>query len=258
MLAGAAMVGVVSLGAERKAEAFVFHDGPAFAQRLAQALVYLNQYYQMTVGIKGQLQAFKDAYEGGKDWRNMGWIDTLKLLDSPWFDSVEGIDGIRATTWTTVMTAEQATKLWQGLDDISKWKANSRYRSDPWYRRKVDSLRKQSDRARATRATLMRQMQAQNRQLVEDVKKVKKVRDQIDAESKKNPINHARIASLQGELAAVQARYQGENLMLKNQQAIMFLVGEDNAYRVFLETMESDWIDGNSKAVRDFGKGFSK
>jgi hypothetical protein len=256
------VLGAVVVGAPRNAHAFIFHDGPAFAQRILQWWQNIQQFRQMVRSGKDNLHAIEDAYRGAKNWRNMGWLDTLKVLDSPWLDSVKGIDNIRLATTASVMTVEQATKLWGDLQ-FDSWKRSPRYRRDGWYRAQVDSLSRQSTRARAQRAALLRQLQSQNLALMKDVDKIKRLRDEIESENKsaaaaKRPANQALIASLQAELSATEAKYQGENMMLVNQRAIMFLVGSDDAYASFLETTKSDWLEHNNRSVLDFGRGFGK
>jgi hypothetical protein len=120
----------------------------------------------------------------------------------------------------SVTSVQQAQALWDNVDHRERWRANPRYRTDPWFRAKVDSLQRQSKRARATRAALLRQMQMQNRAVTNDVKKIKRIRNAIEQENRRTPVNQGKIASLQGEIAAVEARYKSEDLMLKNQQAI--------------------------------------
>ena len=248
----------VTVGISRPSHAFIFHDGPAFLQRTASLIQFIVQTRQIINGARDNLSAFKQAYEGLKDWKNLGWVDTLKLLDSPWLDNVKGIDDVRLAATATVMTVEQASGLWGDLQGLERWQRSSRYRTDPWYRRKVDSLTRQSRRARAQRAAFVRQMQAQNQQLIDDVKKIERIHGEIEKENKKSPVNHAKITTLQAELAAMQARSQGQSIMLRNQQAIMFLVGEDEAQRVYMETIDSDWLDGNAQAMKAFGRGFAR
>lgn len=255
-IVGIAFLAVV--GRARPAEAFVFHDGPAFVQRVAQLLQFIIQTRQIINGARDNLAAFKQAYEGLRDWRNLGWVDTLRVLDAPWLDGVKGIDDVRAAATAAVMTVEQATGLWEDLQGLEQWKRSGRYGSDPWFRRKVDSLTRQSKRARAQRAAFLRQMQSENQQLIDDVRKIERIHKEIEKENRKAPVNHAKIATLQAELAALQARSFGQNVMLTNQRAIMFLVGEDEAQRVYRETIDSDWLDGNARAMREFGKGFAK
>jgi hypothetical protein len=249
---------VLVMGWAGRADAIVFHDGPAFVQRVTSLIQFIAQTRQIINGARDNLAAFKQAYDGLKDWKNLGWVDTLRLLDSPWLDGVKGIDDIRLAATATVMTVEQATGLWSDIEGLQSWRRSSRYRTDPWYRRKVDSLTRQSRRARAQRAAFLRQMQGQNQQLIDDVQKIKRIHAEIEKESKKTPVNHAKITTLQAELSAMQARSFGQNVMLSNQRAIMFLVGEDEAQRVYRETIDSDWLDDNSRAMRDFGKGFAR
>jgi hypothetical protein len=253
-----ALLAVSLCAAPRRAEAFVFHDLVAFGQRVTQLTQFIVQTRQVINGVRDNLDAFKKAYEGLKDWKNLGWIDTLKLLDSPWLDNVKGIDEMRFAAMSTAMSAEQASGLWKDIDGLRQWRRSGRYGTDPWFRRKVDSLTRQSARARAQRAAFVRQMQKENQQLIDDVKKIERIHGEIERENKKTPVNHAKVASLEAELAAMNARSAGQNIMLTNQRAIMFLVGEDEAQRVYLETIDSDWLDSNSRALQAWGKGFAK
>jgi hypothetical protein len=100
-------------------------------------------------------------------------------------------------------------------------------------------------------------MQMQNKAVSEDVKKIKRLRDAIEQENQRSPVNQAKVSSLQAEITAVEARYKGEDLMLKNQQAIIFLVGEDEAQRAYLETRDRGWITSNNTRLRAFGPAMS-
>ena len=104
----------------------------------------------------------------------------------------------------------------------------------------------------------MRQMQMQNRALTEDVKKIKRLRDAIEAENKHKPVNQAKLTSLQAEIAAVEAKYKGQELILRNQQAIVFLVGEDEAQRVYLETRDRGWMNNNSRRIGALGPAMAR
>lgn len=263
VLALAVLVGMLALAPVRKAQAWAFVDYSALAQRLALFLQYMVQFRQLLRAGQDSLAAFNSAYEGLRDWKSMGWVDTLELVNMPWFDGVEGIDEIRNVTTLTVMSADQAMALWKEAEGIQDWRRNPRYQRDPWYRRKVDSFLRQSKRARAQRAALLRQMQRQNRQLIEDVKKIKSAREKIAEEHKaaevgKRPVNQAKMGALQGEIAAIEAKYHGEDLVLRNQQAIMFLVGDDEAQQFFIETLDRGWLEQNRQGMRDFGRGFSR
>ena len=252
------VVGAVA-SVPRRAEAqWEVHDLAAITQRLTQFTQYLIQFNEIITTARGHFEAFKEVYNGLKDWRNLGWADVLSLVDLPWFDGVDGIDDIRRATYVSVMTVDQANALWDNLRYVDPWRTNPRYRTDPWFRAKVDSLLRQSKRARATRAALLRQMQMQNKAVSDDVAKIKRLRDAIELENKSSPPSQAKIASLQAEIAAVEARYKGEDLMLKNQQAIIFLVGEDEAQRAYLETRDRGWIIQNNKSLMDIGAAMSR
>jgi hypothetical protein len=255
---GVVVVAAMGAGARRAQAQWQVHDLAAITQRAAQFTQYLIQFNQIITAARSHLAAFKQVYEGLKDWRNLGWADVLQIVDLPWFDGVEGIDDIRRATYVSVMSVQQAQALWNNVDDLQRWRSNPRYRTDPWFRAKVDSLLRQSKRARATRAALLRQMQMQNRAVTNDVKKIKRIRDAIEQENRRTPVNQGKIASLQAEIAAVEARYKGEDLMLKNQQAIIFLVGEDEAQRAYLETRDRGWIVSNNARLRAFGPAMSR
>ncbi len=256
----AAMIVVLAATAwaPRRAEAVIFHDGPAALQRITQIAQFLIQTNQLINTTRGYVRAFERAYEGLKDWKHLGWVDTLQIIDMPWFDGLEGIDDIRRATYLSVMTADQAIKLWDNVHWVERFKDNPRYRTDPWFRSKVDSLLRQSRRARSTRAALLRQMSAQNQSLIEDVKHIKRLRDAIELANQQSPVNQAKVGSLTAELNAVEAKYKGQEIVLRNQQAIMFLVGEDEAQRVYLETRDRGWIERNNSRAIDFGRAFSR
>jgi hypothetical protein len=256
---GFVIFAALSGAAARRAEAqWEVHDLAAITQRATQFTQYLIQFNEVITAARAHLAAFQEVYDGLKDWRNLGWADILQLVDLPWFDGIDGIDDIRRATYVTVMGVQQAEGLWDNVNYLDHWRSNPRYQTDPWFRAKVDSLLRQSKRAQATRAGLLRQMQMQNKAVSEDVKKIKRLRDAIEKENHNSPVNQGKIASLQAEIAAVEARYKGEDLMLKNQQAIIFLVGEDEAQRAYLETRDSGWIIQNNTSLRAFGPAMSR
>ena len=258
LLLGVLVLAAVSASSRHAEAQWEVHDLAAITQRATQFVQYMIQFNEMVTAARSHLEAFREVYEGMKDWRNLGWADILQLVDLPWFDGIDGIDDIRRATYVTVMGVQQAQALWNNVDYLDHWRSNPRYQTDPWFRAKVDSLLRQSKRAQATRAALLRQMQMQNKAVSNDVQKIKRIRDAIQQENKHSPVNQAKVASLQAEIAATEARYQGEDLMLKNQQAIIFLVGEDEAQRAYLETRDRGWIIQNNMRLRAFGPAMSR
>ncbi len=243
----------------RRAEAqWEVHDMAAVTQRATQFVQYMIQLNQMINSAQAHLAAFRQVYDGLKDWRQLGWSDLLQIIDLPWFDGIAGIDDLRRATYVTVMSVEQAEQLWENVNYLDHWRLNPRYQTDPWFRAKVDSLLRQSKRARATRAALLRQMQMQNRSINDDVAKIKRLRDAIQAENQHHPANQAKITSLQAEIAATEAKYHGQDLMLKNQQAIIFLVGQDEAEASYLEQRDRGWMNSNNQAIRNLGAAMSR
>ncbi len=253
-----AVLAVAFFAGGTPAQAWVFHDGAAFAQRLAQYIQIMTQWRQAIKTGGDQLMAFKAAYMGLKDWRNFAWVDVVRLADSPWFDGIEGIDEIRSCTTLTVMTAEQAQGLWENAEFYNKMLLNPRYANDPWYRAKVQSLLRQSKKAQKVKTAVLRQFEIQNKELIEDVKKIRRVKQEIEAANQQSPVDAAKIASLQAELQATEAKFQGNSLILRNQQAIMFLAGENDAQKTFMETLDRGWIRGNTQALRKLGAGFAR
>lgn len=262
LLLGVVLVGGLILPARQASAQFAVIDAAALTEDIKEFAQVLIQWNEIINTAHTSLQAFRDAYAGLKDWKHLGWVDTLQILQMPWLDGVDGIDEIRNVATLTVMSAGQIDQLWSNLNPDS-WQSNPRYRNDPWYRNKVNSLLRQSKRARASRAALMRQMQAHNQALTTDIAKIKALRDKIQAENE-NPsgsngtVDSAKIASLQAELQALEAKHQGEGLQMANQRAIMFMVGQDDAQRVYLETRDRGWVDSNDKNIRAMGQAIIK
>src|ERR1019366_2030372 len=181
---GVVLILGISLPARQASAQWLVIDGAAIAQDVEEFLQIITQWNEVINTAHTSLQAFRDAYAGLKDWKHLGWVDTLQILQMPWLDGVDGIDEIRNVATLSVMSAGQIDQLWSNLNPDS-WQANPRYRNDPWYRNKVNSLLRQSKRARASRAALMRQMQSQNQALTTDIAKIKALRDQVQAENEK-------------------------------------------------------------------------
>ena len=183
---GLGLAALVVAGSPRRAEALVFKDVAAFLQRNAH---YLIQFQQLLSATRDSRKALLAAYAGLKDWRNLGWVDTLDLVHAPWFDGVEGIEDLRMAADLTALNVEQAQKLFGELRELDDLERHPRYRRDAWFRTKVDGIRRIARRARAHRLALLRQMQLQNQALSEDVARIRRLRDKIEAESKKTPAN---------------------------------------------------------------------
>lgn len=251
------------MAAAPPAEAYVMHDAIAFGQRALNLYQQIVKYREMINAANNQYNAFKQAYMGAKNWKDLSWQDTLAIVDSPWLDGVEGIDELRFTITATAMTAEQAGKLFSDVSSFGQFRSNARYRTDPWYRAQVDRLFKNSGRARAQKIAIVRQLQAQNKQLIDDTQRITRLRGEISSENdravlQKRPVNQAKIASLHAAIAAIEARYKGQEMMLKNQQVIMRLVGQENAQQSYIEHTRSEWLDKNTQATTTFGLGFTR
>ena len=240
------------------AEAWTFHDGPAYIQRISQLAQVLAQWNEIIRSSGQQLMVLKAAYLGLKDWRNYGWIDVLRVTESPWFDGIKGIDDLRQATSLTIMSAEQAQQLWDNYTFYNNMLLNPRYEKDPWYRAKVNSLLRQSKRAQAVKSATLQQFKTENKDLIEDVKKIKRIKTDIQAINQEPTVDATKLASLQAELTATQARFEGNSLILKNQQAIMFLMGENDAQRAFEEVINRSWVWDNTRALRQLGAQFSR
>lgn len=254
VLLAAGVAGSLFLQAQ-PAEALVFKDVAAFLQRNAH---YIVQFRQLLSAAQDSRRTLMAAYAGLKDWKDLGWVDTLDLLHAPWFDGVDGIDDLRLASDLTVLNVEQAKKLFADLRDFDDLQRHPRYRRDGWFRTRVDSIRAISRRARSSRIAILRQMQQHNQALNADIKRVERLRRKIEDENKKSPVNQGLVSSLQGELAALQAKQDGERMMLVNQRAIMTLVGEENMTESFLEAVDGEWLGRNRKGFRNFGASFRK
>jgi hypothetical protein len=243
----------------------VFHDPTAFIQRMTQFATAVAQLRAIVKGAREQVTLLQNAYAGLKNWRNLGWIDTLDIIQSPWFDQVEGIDDMRAAVLATSLSADQVQGLWGDLKDLHNWKEDPRYGKDFWFRMKIRALLRESQRARQVRTALFRQIKLHNKALTRDIARMKNLRGEIEkanteAVAKKIPVDAAKVASLQAELTALEGKYQSEDLMLKNQRALMFMMGEDDAHQVFMDLMRDapTWRRESAASLSTFGAGFRR
>jgi CRISPR/Cas system CSM-associated protein Csm4 (group 5 of RAMP superfamily) len=156
------------------------------------------------------------------------------------------------------MSAEQTQALWENATFYNNMLLNPRYAHDPWYRAKVNSLLRQSKRAQGVKTAVLRQFQTENKDLIEDVKKIKRIKMDIQTINQTQPVDVAKLSSLQAELQATEAKFQGNSLILKNQQAIMFLMGENDAQKAFEATIDRGWIRGNTRGLKDLGARFTR
>ena len=238
-------------------------DIQALIQRLTQFTATIAQIRAIVHAGAESLQMFQAAYEGVKNWRNLGWIDTLDLVNLPWFDGVDGIDDIRRLVFAGSMAADQAGSLFADLKGFDQYVSNPRYQNDAWFRAKVRSLLRQSRRAQAVRLALMRQIDAQNSALTKDLARMKRLTSDIEdansAKLKGQPVDQAKVASLSAELQALEAKHQGEDIMLANQRVLMGVAGEDDAHKAFMDMFtERSWQTENAARLRNFGKGFAR
>jgi hypothetical protein len=135
---------------------------------------------------------------------------------------------------------------------------NPRYEKDPWYRAKVNSLLRQGKWAEGVKSAILRQFKTENKELIEDVKKIKRIKTDIQTINQEPTVDATKLASLQAELTATQAKFEGNSLILKNQQAIMFLLGENDAQRAFEDVISRSWVWDNTRALRQLGAQFSR
>lgn len=240
------------------ARAFIFHDGPAFVQRVMQLIQVLQQWNQIIRTSSQQLATVKAAYAGLKDWKNFGWVDTLRLADSPWFDGIEGIDDIRTYTNLTIISAQQAQDLFNNVDELKKLINDKRYKTDPWYRWRVNAMMRQSQEAQKVKAALLGQMKQANKELMDQVRKVKDLRDQIQVASMKSPADTATIEACQAQITAIEAKYKGESIILRNQQAIMFLVGEKDMMKAYENQVDRKALLDSTDVAKSITKGLRK
>jgi len=247
----ACMVGVPT-------QAWVFHDLPAYIQRISQTAQVLQQWNQIIRSSSQQLAVFKAAHAGMKDWKNLGWTDTLRVMHSPWFDGIPGIEDIRAASEITSLTAEQAMDLFSNAKELQALVSDRRYKADPWYRWRVNALLRQSKEARKVRTAVFQQMKAANIDLMENVRLVKRLRDQVQVASMESPVDISKIQALNAQISAIQAKYQGESLILKNQQAIMFMVGDRNMLQAYENQVDRRYVQDGFDIARKVVSGLRR
>jgi hypothetical protein len=267
LLAAVVIVALV-VGPARRSEAVfgvadtgVFHDPIAFAQRASQFIENIAQVRAILSTAREEYDLVKGIWKGVKDWRSLDWIDTLDIFQAPWLDGVEGIDGIRQAALAASLSADQIKGLWSDLGDFAKdLEGSSRYQRDPWFRAKIRSLMRESQQARQTRLAFFRQLKAHNKRLSQDIKRLKELHDQVKEANAEEPVNMAKVATLQSQIAELEARGQSEGMSFQNQRALMLLAGADGAHEVYMEMLRESptWQRHSGLAMSAFAGAFRK
>src|ERR1039457_4661474 len=89
IILAAALVCGINLPARQASAQWAVFDAATLAEDITDLVQTLAQWNEIINTAHTSLQAFRDAYAGLKDWKHLGWVDTLQILQMPWLDGVE-------------------------------------------------------------------------------------------------------------------------------------------------------------------------
>ena len=197
------------------------------------------------------------VYQGIKNWRDMSWLDVLRMTELPWFDNVPGIEDLRNIAGGVVMTVEELNHVFADVKWYERMLNDPRFARDEGARKRIQIMQKLSYRQMRRRMTItkaMKMLQDENEKLMGQLKKIQ---TEIETESKKDPASAATIMALNARIAGIQAK------MAKNKDSLYAQVETLQQQEKAEKTQYQDEIQMtalekrmNSTYLRDYWKGF--
>jgi hypothetical protein len=242
-----------------QAKAIPVIDGAHIAAAAANAGLQVLEWVNYIKNFKEYYSTINAVYNGVRDWKNMGWVDTLQLVELPWFDGMEGIEDIRNIAAGTSMSLSDLQTVFSDLKWFDKMLNDPRYAEQEAFRKKTQILQKANQRGMRRKMTITRAMHKMNEENQKLLKQSKDIQAEIETLSKKEPAPLASIAALQGRLAGIQAKMQSNKDGLYAQITAMEQQ-EQAEYAQTQDKIQTELYDmrRNSTYVRDVWKGFLK
>ena len=222
------------------------------ADQISKWASYINQF-------KGYYSTFNAVYHGINNWRDMDWLDMLKLTELPYFDNIPGIDDIRNIAAATTMTVEELQNIFADLAWFERMMNDPKYARNQALSEQMRIMRKCSQRQMRRKMVMTKALKTMQQENDKLLKQLKTIQTQIEAYSKQDPVPTASIMALQSRIANIQAKMQNNKDSLyaqiqamQEQQEAELAQAQSQLHTVLFDLRQ------NNQAIRTFWHGYLK
>lgn len=237
VVAGVSVVQGVNTPAQAGMPVF---DWAALLQRAIQIIEHMSKWVDQLKRMRESYSLAFAAYNGIKNWDQMGWVDLLNMAEMPWFDGVEGIDEIRDLCSLTEMGVQELKELYKEMAILDKMANDPKLMANQAARARLEFTRKMSQKRQARRVAFSRQLKRHLKEQDRLLQQAKGIQTQIELKSKLEPVPQGAILSLQGKLNLISAKMQNSKWAIEAQERMAA-----DKERQEIESFRSDFMELN-------------
>lgn len=184
-------------------------DWAAIIQRVSQLLSHLGQWSKQISKMRETYALGYAAYQGVKNWKDLGWVDALRLTEMPFFDGVAGIDDLRDLAAVTEMTVEELQTMFAEIEMIKRMMDDPMYAQNAAFQARVRLMSRMHSRQMKRRMVFAKQYKGLQLERKRLENQLKIIQSQIEGMSSMNPAPIAAIAALQNKVQIIQTKLTG-------------------------------------------------
>ena len=237
IVAGVSVVQGVTTPAQAGIPVF---DWAAIIQRAAQIIEHLTKWTDQLKKMRENYSLAYAAYNGIKNWDQMGWIDILNMTEMPWFDGVEGIEDIRDLSALTEMGVQELMSLYKEMAILDRMANDPKFMANQAARARLQFTRKMSQKRQARRVAFSRQLKKHLKEQDRLLTQAKAIQTQIELKSKMEPAPMGALQALEGKLSLIQVKMTNSKWAIEAQEK-MAAEKERND----IESYRSDFMELN-------------
>lgn len=169
------------------------------AKQIKEWQDYIQQFRQYSALMLG-------TYQGIHSWEGLEWIDSLSLLELPFFDGIDGIEELRDVAAASTMTVQDLAKLYEEIELITRLASDKRYANMVGYQARMSLFRAHSNRVMRIRMLKTRAFQMHQVALNRLLNQQKIIHNLIKEANASNPVPIAKVESLKTKLNLIQTQ----------------------------------------------------
>ena len=204
----AAFLGLVLTVGGQQAEAMAVVDAPHIAQSILNTAEQIARWSSYMSQFRSYYATINAVYYGVKNWKDMGWVDALKLVELPWFDNMEGIADLRNIAAGIDMGIYELNLIFADLQWFDRMMNDPKFRDYQGYMAEMKIMRRLAQRQMRRKMMITRAYHSLQRENAELLKQMKTIQTEIENSSKLDPVPLGAIQALQSRIMGIQAKMQ--------------------------------------------------